>query len=168
MRPNGGIIRRRLDKVTPNSVAPLACERINPTIQTSRFSCAAVDERQHFRATPFHERHHFVCRSEERRARAAPVLAEAGRRAAVRCRVDRCAPPRRNTCVSGFFMAAHAGRRRTAEPDLCRKRLPCPSTKTEFRCRSNSGASFRRSPSVMQIRSPALCRSGRLPIAATE
>jgi hypothetical protein len=37
MRPHGGIIRRCLDNVTPNSVAPLAHERIRPTIKTVDF-----------------------------------------------------------------------------------------------------------------------------------
>ena len=37
MRPHCGIIRRSLDKVTPNSVAPLAHERIRPTIKTVDF-----------------------------------------------------------------------------------------------------------------------------------
>jgi len=37
MRPHSGIIRRSLDKVTPNSVAPLAHERIRPTIKTVDF-----------------------------------------------------------------------------------------------------------------------------------
>jgi hypothetical protein len=37
MRPHGGIIRRFLDKVTPNSVAPLAHERIRRKITTVDF-----------------------------------------------------------------------------------------------------------------------------------
>jgi predicted RNA-binding Zn-ribbon protein involved in translation (DUF1610 family) len=145
MRPRGGIIRRYLEQ-SDAKFGCSACAQANQTDDpNSRFPCPAVNER-----------HHFICRSQECRARAAPALAETSRHAAVRCRAARRTPPRRDARVSGFFMAAHASRRRAAEPDVCREDCGARARKWNFRRRSNSGASFGRSPSVMQFRSPAL------------
>jgi hypothetical protein len=107
---HSGIIGRRIDKVTPNSIASLASDSNHAGDSTLDSRCQ------------FDESRRFARGSKERRARAPPALVQRDRPPAIgyRTACGRCALPRGHHRILGPFMAEHAHRRRPAKRTACR------------------------------------------------